>query len=138
MALGRPKAELVVRAAERAVLAQWARRPKTAQALAQRARIVLACATGAANTAVAARVGVVLPSRSEPEFGLRRNWCSPTLGPTLRLHSESAPDPRAVRPHSHRASHITIGPRQIIDGRSYCFVSRGPPLSCDRASDSAI
>jgi len=46
MALGRPKAELVVTATEREVLAQWARRPKTAQALAQRARIVLACATG--------------------------------------------------------------------------------------------
>ena len=45
-------------AAEREVLEQWARRPKTAQALAQRARIVLACATGAANTAVAARLGV--------------------------------------------------------------------------------
>jgi transposase len=58
MALGRPKAELVVTAAEREVLAQWARRPKTAQALAQRARIVLACATGASNTAVAARVRV--------------------------------------------------------------------------------
>jgi transposase len=58
MALGRPKAELVVTATEREVLEQWARRPKTAQALAQRARIVLACATGAANTAVAARVGV--------------------------------------------------------------------------------
>lgn len=58
MALGRPKAELVVTAAEREVLAQWVRRPKTAQALAQRARIVLACASGAANTAVAARVRV--------------------------------------------------------------------------------
>ena len=58
MALGRPKTALVVTATERAVLEQWARRPKTAQALAQRARIVLACATGAANTAVAARVGV--------------------------------------------------------------------------------
>ena len=58
MALGRPKAELVVTATEREVLAQWARRPKTAQALAQRARIVLACATGVGNTTVAARVGV--------------------------------------------------------------------------------
>jgi len=58
MALGRPKAELVVTAGERDVLEQWARRPKTAQALAQRARIVLACATGASNTTVATRFGV--------------------------------------------------------------------------------
>lgn len=34
-------------------LEQWARRPKTEQALARRARIVLACATGKANHAVA-------------------------------------------------------------------------------------
>jgi hypothetical protein len=58
MALGRPKAELVVTAMEREVLEQWARRPKTAQALAWRARIVLACATGASNTTVATRLSV--------------------------------------------------------------------------------
>jgi transposase len=49
---------LSVTRAERAALERWARRPKTAQALAQRARIVLRCATGATNRAVAARVGV--------------------------------------------------------------------------------
>src|SRR5438128_1299839 len=55
MRTGRPTAELVVTGEEREALERWARRPKTAQALAQRARIVLACATGATNTAVAAR-----------------------------------------------------------------------------------
>ena len=54
MALGRPRATLVVTALERETLEQWARRPKTAQALPQRARIVLTCATGASNTTVAA------------------------------------------------------------------------------------
>jgi transposase len=58
MAVGRPKAELVVTADERATLERWARRPKTAQALALRARIVLTCASGAANTAVARRLGI--------------------------------------------------------------------------------
>jgi hypothetical protein len=58
MVLGRPKAELVVTATQREVLGHLARLPKTAQALAQRARMVLACSTGAANTAVAGRVGV--------------------------------------------------------------------------------
>jgi len=43
---------------ERETLERWARRPKTAQALAQRARIVLRCATGALNQAVARDVGV--------------------------------------------------------------------------------
>ena len=42
MRTGRPKAELVVTSGERESLERWARRPKTAQALAQRARIVLA------------------------------------------------------------------------------------------------
>ena len=49
MRTGRPKTELVVTADERHTLEQWARRPKTAQALARRARIVLACATGKTN-----------------------------------------------------------------------------------------
>lgn len=60
MALGRPKGELVVSAEERAALERWARRPKTAQGLAQRARIVLACSTGLPNTAVALRLGVTM------------------------------------------------------------------------------
>ena len=58
MALGRPKVTLVVTTTERETLEQWARRPRTAQALARRARIVLACASGASNTAVAARLRV--------------------------------------------------------------------------------
>lgn len=55
---GRPKPELVVDDAERAELARWARRAKTAQFLAMRARIVLACADGASNQQVADRLGV--------------------------------------------------------------------------------
>jgi transposase len=45
-------------AEERETLARWARRPTTAQALAQRARIVLACATGKDNGVVAREAGV--------------------------------------------------------------------------------
>jgi transposase len=52
---GRPKAELVLSEAERETLERWARRPKSAQALAQRSRIVLACAAGETNQAVAGR-----------------------------------------------------------------------------------
>jgi len=44
--------------AERQTLQGWARRRRTAQGLALRARIVLACAEGRSNTAVAARLGV--------------------------------------------------------------------------------
>src|ERR687885_1998841 len=44
--------------AERAELAGWARRRKTAQALALRARIVLRAAEGLSNTAIADELGV--------------------------------------------------------------------------------
>src|SRR4051794_11788361 len=54
---GRPKADLVVSEAERAELTRWARRAKTAQYLAMRARIVLACADGASNKQAAAQLG---------------------------------------------------------------------------------
>jgi transposase len=55
--VGRPKAELVVDEAERAQLMRWARRAKTAQFLALRAKIVLACAEGGTNKQVAADLG---------------------------------------------------------------------------------
>jgi len=55
---GRPKTEVVVTTEEQETLERWARRPKTAQALAQRARIVLGCAQGATNGEVAARLHV--------------------------------------------------------------------------------
>jgi len=45
-------------AEERARLEDWARGPKTAQALAQRSRIVLGCASGSPNPAVAYQLGL--------------------------------------------------------------------------------
>jgi transposase len=53
---GRRKADLVLTGAEREQLARWARRAKTSQALALRAKIVLACADGRENRAVAAEL----------------------------------------------------------------------------------
>ena len=58
MGRGRPMAPLALDGAERETLEQWTRRPKTAQALALRSRIVLACAEGRSNTAVAAELRV--------------------------------------------------------------------------------
>jgi len=55
MGMGRPKAELTLSAAEQAQLSSIARSRSVPAALAQRARIVLACAAGAANNAVARR-----------------------------------------------------------------------------------
>ena len=55
---GRPKVVLVLSDEERDQLQRWARRAKTAQALALRSRIVLGCAEGLDNKQVAAREGV--------------------------------------------------------------------------------
>ena len=49
---------MVLSADERRTLENWVRRRSTAQGLALRARIVLACADGGSNVAVAARLGV--------------------------------------------------------------------------------
>src|SRR6201981_2514148 len=49
---------LVLSETERRTLENWAKRRKTAQGLALRARIVLACAEGRSNVAVAARLGI--------------------------------------------------------------------------------
>jgi len=43
---GRPTVRVTVSPSERMTLEQWARRRTTAQGLAQRAQIVLACAAG--------------------------------------------------------------------------------------------
>jgi len=58
MPRGRPKAPLIVTVEQHAALERLTRRRKTSQALAQRARIVLACAEGATNQEVASRLGV--------------------------------------------------------------------------------
>ena len=53
MRKGRPTTPIMLTTDERQTLEQWARRPKSAQAVALRARLILACATGQTNTAVA-------------------------------------------------------------------------------------
>src|SRR6266403_3514876 len=55
---GKSRLPLVLTDAERQTLQGWASRRKTAQGLAQRARIVLLCADGKTNVAVAAELGI--------------------------------------------------------------------------------
>lgn len=58
MRTGRPLSPLDLISEERETLERWVHRRKTAQALAQRARIILACATGKSNLAVAAALRI--------------------------------------------------------------------------------
>ena len=54
--------ELALTDEERTTLERWARRRSSGQALALRCRIVLACAAGASNAAVASRLGISRPT----------------------------------------------------------------------------
>ena len=56
--MGRPTKPIELTEEERAKLQEWARRPKTAQRLALRARIVLGCADGLENRQVARQLHV--------------------------------------------------------------------------------
>ena len=56
MRRGRPVSAVKLTETERESLSQWMRRPKSAQALAQRARIVLMCAEGLNNSEVSHRL----------------------------------------------------------------------------------
>ena len=60
MAKGRPLSPLSLSAEDRAQLVAWSKRPKTAQALAMRSRVVLLAAGGHSNTAIAGQLLVTL------------------------------------------------------------------------------
>jgi transposase len=60
MRTGRPVTPLNLSTEERETLQRWARRPKSAQRLAQRARIVLLCGDGLTNSAVARQMRLTM------------------------------------------------------------------------------
>ena len=62
MQRGRPLTPLVLNEQQRATLVNWTQRRNSAQALALRARIVLACASGNSNTVVAQELRCSLPT----------------------------------------------------------------------------
>jgi DNA-binding NarL/FixJ family response regulator len=79
MAIGRPIAVLTLGDDEHDRLERRARRPTTAQALAQRARIVLACASGRTNTRVARELRLTKQTVRQ----VAESVCRPVAGPPL-------------------------------------------------------
>jgi transposase len=107
MRTGRPKAALVLSSEQREQLEQWSRRRKTAQALAQRSRIILGCADGHPNDAVARQVRVTPQTvgkwrgrflargleglLDEPRVGARRKISDADVERVLTMTLESTP-----------------------------------------------
>src|SRR6202451_2755997 len=100
-----PKLEpLVLSDDERRVLEEWARRRKTAQALALRSRIVLACAGGAGVSAVAAELGISRTTAGK--------WRSRVLEGRLKGLSD---EPRPGRPRPVTDEHGEKGtPASVV------------------------
>ncbi len=91
-----PKLEpLVLTDEERQVLQGWARRRKTAQALALRSRIVLACSDGATVSAVATELGISRATAGK--------WRSRFLASRLEGLSD---EPRPGRPRTVTDGHV--------------------------------
>src|SRR3712207_436577 len=109
MARGPHPAEITLTADERAALERFARRPKTAQALALRSRIVLACADRPAvpHGVLAAELGVTRQTvgkwrerfaakrldglLDEPRVGAPRTITDDQIEEVVRLTLETAP-----------------------------------------------
>ncbi len=88
--VGRPLQPLHLTRQETEELQRLARRPKSAQALALRARIVLACASGLSNTQVAAKLGISKPTVGKWRERFRRHRLA-------GLHDEPRPGaPRSI------------------------------------------
>jgi transposase len=107
MRTGRPTPALLVTQGERETLQNWSRRPKSAQALALRARMILLCGAGRSNTEVAAELRITkqtvgkwrqrfLDKRldgllDEPRPGTPRKLSDADVERVLALTLESAP-----------------------------------------------
>jgi len=98
---GRPKQVLELSDSEREQLVRWERRPKSAQALALRSRIVLRCAEGRSNTEVAAQCGVTAATVGK----WRRRFCE------LRLDG-LVDEPRPGRPRTISVEQVE---RVVVD-----------------------
>jgi transposase len=130
---------LVLSEDERRTLENWVKRRSTAQGLATRARIVLACAGGGSNTAVAARLGVgrnaVTRWRSrflrerldglhdEPRPGVPRTITDAQVEEVIVRTLEEVPEGATHWSKRELARRVGISPTSVTDGA--CFQRLG-------------
>ena len=130
MAIGRPMPPLILDDTERETLERWVRRPKTAQGLALRARMILGCAEGRSNIAVAADLEVsdetvgkwrsrFLKRRldglsDEPRSGRPRAVTDEDVERVITLTLESTPKDGKVIGQCHRR-HRAVEFRKFLD-----------------------
>lgn len=146
-------APLVLSDAERRILQGWATRRKTAQGLALRARIVLACAEGRSNMAVSARLSInrgtvrkwrdrFLAARldglgDEPRPGVPRTISDAQVKEVVVRTLEEVPEGATHWSKRKLARQVGISPTSVHrpGGRSGCSrgarrISRSPRTRC--------
>jgi transposase len=129
---GRPKAELVLNDDERDTLQRWVRRPKSAQALALRCRIVLECAAGQTNREVARRLGVseVMVSKWRRRFVTHR---------LEGLHDEPRPGvPRSITDDDVEALIVTTLEQTPTDATHWSTRSMAKATGMSQSAVSRI
>jgi transposase len=155
-----PRLEPLVLSEERRTLDNWAKRRTTAQGLALRARIVLACAEGGSNIAVAARLGVnrgsvarwrarLLRDRldglsDEPRPGVPRTITDAQMEEVVVRTLEEVPEGAAHWSKRELAKRVGISPESVLriwhafglqPWRTEAFKISPDPLLIDKIRD---
>src|SRR3989304_4348700 len=146
--MGRPLASLGLPDAGRGVLERWMRRPKSANALATRARIVLASARGDSNTEIAAQLQLSKPTvgkwrtrylargvdglLDEPRPGAPRSISDADVDRVVTLTLETTPENATHWSTRDMARRAGLGPGAVlrsrrgqIEGRTHDYARHG-------------
>jgi transposase len=132
MARGRPLTELTLSGEDRDTLTRWVRRPKTAQALAQRAQIVLSAAEGHSNSTVAEELGVT--ARTVGKW--RRRFTE--LGPDGLLDEPRPGAPRTIGDERVEAVIVKTLESKPTDATHWSTRSMAEAMGMSQASISRI
>jgi transposase len=130
MATGRPTKPLNVTAEEREKLAMLARRPKSAQAMAMRARIVLGCDEGMSNSAVAEKLHITGATVCKWRERFRVNRLEGLLDEPRPGAPRSITDKQGLQPHRVENFKFSKDPQFVEKVRDIVGLYMNPP---DRA-----